>query len=126
MTDGFVHLLSELASLPAHRDFVRTQLPALAEVANARHFTHHVYLLESVLRCLPRIASGLGPRVFKTGLEAFLEPLAYGAESDNALTAAAAKEALRALARLLGPNILRGRIELSDPNLLHKLQPFIM
>ncbi|PAA50692.1 hypothetical protein BOX15_Mlig006541g1, partial [Macrostomum lignano] len=128
IADGCVHLLAELCDLPELRPRLADLLPLLAKATTYRQFAHHFALLESVLRRLPQVASGLGKPVFKRHLEAFLEPVAYALEhrQDSQLAAAAAEDCLAGLARLLGPGILRGRIEQTrDPRLLDALSPLL-
>ncbi|GAB6021645.1 hypothetical protein CHUAL_004229 [Chamberlinius hualienensis] len=120
ITDGFVFLMSELALLPKVVRRIEKLLPLLSEVAGKRHFTHHYILLETICKQLPVIAKGVGKREFKRYAELFFEPLFYSLSCENILTSAAANQSIVQLSQLLGPGIMRGRIELFNSSYLQK------
>lgn len=74
---------------------------------------------------LPVIAKAVGKPAFKPHLDALLPQLAYSLSGDHQLSRSAAQECVAALAKLIGPNILRGRIELLDSHLVPVFAPYI-
>ncbi|GAB1608917.1 uncharacterized protein LOC115226077, partial [Argonauta hians] len=119
--DGCINLVAELATLPSMGGAVEELLPLVASAAGYRHYTQHLYLLETVCKRLPGVAQGLGKRAFKGHLEGFFDPIFYGLTCDSPLTASAASQCLNALSAFLGPSILRGRVELFNPKYLDML-----
>eukprot|EP00038_Savillea_parva_P001610 m.105787 g.105787 ORF g.105787 m.105787 type:complete len:351 (-) comp10561_c0_seq2:3350-4402(-) len=112
-SDGGVYLVRELAR--SHPGEMADLLPVLAEVARLRHFDHHFVLLETIWKQLPAVASAIGKKRFKPHLELFLEPLHYSLVCHNQLAQHAARQCVEAIAKLIGPGILRGRVEMADP-----------
>lgn len=119
--DGCVYLAGELAAVPEAAGEVTACLPLMAEAVQHRHYTSHVTLLETLCKTLPHLARGLSKRVFKTNLHLFLDSIFYALECENALTSSAASQCLSQLSQLLGPNILRGRVEEHNPSYLRAL-----
>uniref|UniRef100_T1JGS2 TOG domain-containing protein n=1 Tax=Strigamia maritima TaxID=126957 RepID=T1JGS2_STRMM len=116
LADGSIYLVSELAALPIVKAEMTSLLELMAKAAHIRHYTHHVNLLETLCHQLPTIAEGIGKREFKAHLDLFLEPIFYSLNLENALTSSAASQCLNQLSTLLGPNILRTRVELFQPS----------
>ena len=121
MTDGCICLVAELASNPSAMKMVVECLPALSKAVGFRHYAQYIQLLETFCSELPIIAKGIGKRSFKAYLEMFLDSLFEAHGSENNLTRTAATECFSQLSALLGPNILRGRIEQYSPVYLRKL-----
>lgn len=119
--DGCIYLAGELAGVPEAAAEVTACLPMMAEAVRHKHYTSHVTLLETLCKTLPHLARGLSKRVFKTHLHLFLDSIFYALECENALTSSAASQCLSQLAQLLGPNILRGRVEEHNPSYLRAL-----
>ncbi|XP_031559428.1 uncharacterized protein LOC116295668 [Actinia tenebrosa] len=118
ITDGCICLVVELADNAKNHKEVVEVLPLIAKAAGYRHYTQHPYLLETVCKQLPVLAKRLGKRMFKQYLELFFESIFYSVTSDNNLTSVAASECLSLLGQLLGPSILRGRVEIYNPRFL--------
>ncbi|XP_078673655.1 uncharacterized protein LOC144912352 [Branchiostoma floridae x Branchiostoma belcheri] len=121
LTEGCVHLLAELSQIPAAVKQVAELLPLVAQAAAKHHYPQHQVLLETVCKQLPVIGRGVSKQLFKRKLEDFLDPIFYSLSSDNQLTHSAAAECLQQLSHFLGPNILRGRVEMHNPNYLDQL-----
>ncbi|XP_023717328.1 uncharacterized protein LOC111869790 isoform X2 [Cryptotermes secundus] len=121
MADGCVYLLSELSQIPDLSHSVFTALPLVGEACQYRHYTHHVVFLETVCKQLPLLAKGVGKKVFKSIVEEFLDPVFYALECENALTSSAASQCLNQIGTLLGPSILRAKVERHNPKYLHHL-----
>lgn len=119
--DGYVYLASELAGVPDAAAEVTACLPVMAEAVRHKHYTAHITLLETLCKSLPHLAKGLGKRVFKNHLHLFLDAVFYALECENALTSSAASQCLTQISQLLGPNILRGRVEEHNPSYLKAL-----
>ncbi|CAH1263660.1 Hypp2742 [Branchiostoma lanceolatum] len=121
LTEGCVHLLAELSQIPAAVQQVAELLPQVAQAAAKHHYPQHLLLLETVCKQLPVIGRGVNKQLFKRKLEDFLDPIFYSLSSDNQLTCSAAAECLLQLSHFLGPNILRGRVEMYNPHYLDEL-----
>jgi len=115
-SDGAVYLLRALAK--DHPEEMAAMLPELADVARHRHFAHHFTLLETIWKQLPEVAATIGKKRFKAHLERFLEPLHYSLTSHNQLATHAARLCVASIAKLIGPGILRGRVEMADDRFL--------
>ena len=113
VADGAVLLFCELTNIQSCREkIIKSNL--VQKIANAsrhRHYVAHYFFLETVLKTLPLIAQNLGKRAFKLYLEEFMDHIFYAAECENALASAAAFNCLKKLSDLIGPNIMRGRVE---------------
>jgi len=120
--DGCLHLAAEIV-LASKKGSVEIPplFPHLLTALKHRDYPQHVVFHETFCRRLPDFARGLGKQLFKRHLESFFPALFYSLDSDTALTSAAANKAILDLAGFLGPGILKGRVEMFDPNLLPKL-----
>ncbi|EGD76480.1 hypothetical protein PTSG_07596 [Salpingoeca rosetta] len=122
LSDGAVYLLRELsAPYPAR---VTPLLPVLAELTTLRHFRHHRNLLENIWKQLPVIIKNVKKSAVKSMLETVIPSLAYSLADDHQLSRSAAQSCVRAFARLLGPSILLGRVEMYVPEKQALFQPF--
>eukprot|EP00116_Pleurobrachia_bachei_P012586 sb/3472848/ len=121
-TDGGVRLFAELANVTAAKPGLVPLLSALSSVTRRRHFEHHKHLLETIYKALPVIFRRLTKPKIKPHVNEFLDGLKYGLQSDNNLLKAASVECLQSMSLMLGPNILRGRIEMTDPDMLLYVQ----
>ncbi|XP_013398368.1 uncharacterized protein LOC106164872 [Lingula anatina] len=124
--EGCVHLMAEMSHITQYQKDVCNLLPVLAKAMSHQHYTQHVVFTETVCKQLPRIATGVGKRPFKMYLEYFLDYIFYGLKCENALTSSAASQCLQDLAKLLGPNILRGRVEHLNPRYLEDFDANVM
>ncbi|XP_063218137.1 uncharacterized protein LOC134528448 isoform X1 [Bacillus rossius redtenbacheri] len=120
MADGCVHMLAELSQVAETSPAVFNTLPLVAEACHHRHYTHHLVFIETVCKQLPVIARGVGKRSFKAVVEEFFDPVFYGL-CENALTSSAASQCLNQLGALLGPTILRAKVQNHNPSYLHHL-----
>ena len=93
----------------------------MADACRHRHYVAHYFFLETVFKTLPAIGQNIGKRIIKMYLEEFLDHIFYAAECENALASAAALRCLNELKTLLGPNIMRGRVEQHNPRYLNIL-----
>ncbi|GBN88208.1 hypothetical protein AVEN_233420-1, partial [Araneus ventricosus] len=75
---------------------------------------------------LPNLCKGIGKRHFKQFLEMFLEDIFYSLTCENILTSSAASQCLTLLSNMLGPNILRARIENLNPGYLKLMETSMM
>ncbi|BFZ12449.1 hypothetical protein BsWGS_15488 [Bradybaena similaris] len=111
LADGCVNLLAELSHVPSVSVQVSKLIPVMAEACQTKTYTHYPNFVETVCKQLPNLAKGLGKRPFKMYLEMFLDVIFEALDSDVALTSAAANQCIVELSLLLGPGIVRGRIE---------------
>lgn len=125
LCDGCINLLAELSSIPRISQQVSALLPALAKAMEQRNYPQHLVLLETSCLQIPVIGGRIGKRYFKPHLEGFFESIFYSLSCDNALTRAAAEACLSKLATLLGPNILRGRVEMYNPHFVNQLNSIL-
>ncbi|GFU22070.1 uncharacterized protein NPIL_298861 [Nephila pilipes] len=116
--DGCVHLVVELSQINELTSHICEIIPLLHEAANYRHYTHHVCLLESLCKQLPNLCKGIGKQRFKQYLELFLDDIFYSLTCENILASSAGSQCLTLLSNMLGPNILRARIENFNPRYL--------
>ncbi|XP_067011656.1 uncharacterized protein [Anabrus simplex] len=121
MADGCVYLLSEISQIPEATRSVMSALPLVAEACLHRHYAHHVTFLETVCKQLPVLAKGVGKKMFKSVVEEFFDSIFYALECENSLTSSAASQCLNQLGTLLGPSILRAKVENHNPSYLHHL-----
>ncbi|XP_059472766.1 uncharacterized protein LOC132195063 [Neocloeon triangulifer] len=119
--DGCVMLFAELSMVPSATNTVAAALPKLAEACRLRHYSSHLTFLETVCKNLPTIAKGVGRKNFKQHLDEFFDPIFYALESENALTSSAASQCLNQLSSLIGPGVLRARVEANCPHHLKHL-----
>ena len=77
------------------------------------------------MKTLPIIGGNLGKRTLKMYLEEFMDHIFYTAECENALASSAAYNCLKNLSDILGPNIMRGRVEQFHPRYLTVLDAAI-
>ncbi|XP_048580229.1 uncharacterized protein LOC116601563 isoform X2 [Nematostella vectensis] len=92
-TDGCINLVAELSRQPPYQRAVMEVLPLVAKAGEYHHYAQHPYLLETICK----------------------------QKSENKLTSGEARECFMALGQLLGPSILRGRVEIYDHRLLDQL-----
>nr|CAB3256599.1 importin-4-like [Phallusia mammillata] len=112
-SDGCIYLITELSA-----DFpekASSLLPSVIACLSHKHYAQHLVLLETFCKQLPVMAPRLGKRGFKSHIESFIDPIFYALSCDVALTVAAAEDCLQKLAKFLGVNILKGRIENYNP-----------
>ena len=73
---------------------------------------------------LPVIIKNVKKASVKKMLETIIPSLAYSLGGDHQLSRSAAEGSVHALAKLLGPSILLGRVEMYVPESIHLFQPF--
>ncbi|XP_054710418.1 uncharacterized protein LOC129220102 [Uloborus diversus] len=122
LADGCIHLIGELSQIDELATHVCEMLPLLHEAVSHRHYTHHVCLLESLCKQLPRICKGIGKKIFKQYLEIFLDDIFYSLTCENILTSTAGSQCLSELSVLLGASILKARIESFNPRFLELME----
>ena len=111
LADGCIYVISEMAHYEKAHTHVQSSMSLITDASHLKHYTHHLHLFETINKVLPVIAKGLGKRIFKQYLEGFFDMIFYSLMSENALTKLSATECLQSLSHLLGPNILKGRVE---------------
>lgn len=117
-TDGAVRLFMELSNLELACSDLLTLLPKISAATRKKDYRHHKNLHETIYKCLPIIFRRLSKIKVKQYINDFLDGLYHGLQSDMNLLRAASVECLQSLSLLLGPNILRGRIEMTNYDML--------
>jgi len=115
-SDGAICLMRELAALDPQA--ICDLLPIVAALAAKADFTHCERLHERIWRELPLIgagvvqgtARGVGKRLFKRSLDAFLEPLFRSLGAGTPLAQSAAGSCAVGLSQLVGGAIFVGRL----------------
>ncbi|XP_048516398.1 uncharacterized protein LOC105690948 isoform X2 [Athalia rosae] len=116
LADGCIYLLGELAMIGGPALYVVTEvLPLLAEVSKLHHYRSHLQLLENLCKTLPIIGTNAGKKYTKSFVQEFFDPIFYALESENALTSSAASQCLNTLSSLIGPSILRAKVQSHNP-----------
>ncbi|EEB20167.1 hypothetical protein Phum_PHUM604480 [Pediculus humanus corporis] len=123
--DGCVYLIGELTHIKEIQNDVITVMALLKEAGRYRHYTHHVVFLETICKQIPIFAKNLGKKIFKNIAEDFFDIIFYSLGCENALTSSAASQCLSYMATFLGPNILRGKVQNFNPNLIKYLESVI-
>ena len=122
ITDGFVLLLGEISSVNDLKAKIDNSVTILfAKVFNYKHFTHHPKLFTTCYKVLAALFTNMGKMYTKRTLEMFLDGLFYGLSIDNKLAQCAAEDCFTTIAKIIGPNILKGRVENYDSKMLNKL-----
>ena len=122
ITDGFVLLLGELSSVEKLRPKIDQSITILfSKVLQHKYFTHHPKLFTTCYKVLATLFSNMGKMYTKRCLEIFLDGLFYGLTIDNKLAQVAAEDCFLTVAKVIGPNILKGRVENYDSKMLSKL-----
>lgn len=121
-TDGGVKLLMEMCDVVPAKPHLLKLIPKVSSATRHRNYEHHKNLLETIFKCLPVICRRLTKNKMKPFISDFLDGLYYSLRSDNNLLKSAAVECLQSLSLLLGPNILRGRIEMSSMDMLQYVE----
>ena len=121
-TDGAVRLFMELSDVNDTKSDLLPMVRKISSATRKRNFEHHKHLLETIYKCIPMIFRRLTKIKIKPFINDFFDGLFYGLKSDNNLLKAASVECLQSLSLLLGPNILKGRIEMTDYNMMLHVQ----
>ena len=114
--EGCVHAVAELSKIKDQQGAVSSLLAEIFQSCQYRHFSSHLQYCTTVCTKLNQIATNIDKRPLKPHLE--LEVIFLCLESDSPSARAAATDCLKTLSRILGPNILRGRVENLNPGLL--------
>jgi len=114
--EGCVHTVAELSKMREHQEVVSSLLADIFQSCEYRHYPSHLQYCATVCRTLAQVATNLDKRHFKRHLQ--LDVIFLCLEGDSPAVRAAATDCLSTLSRVLGPNILRGRVENLNPNLL--------
>lgn len=114
-TDGCIFLMRELIGTMEPSDEVLLPLmQEMADVCRVKHFPHSDDMRTTLFRQLPAMARSLGKNRFKTlYLHMFMDVLINTLESksESALSQHAAGQCAEELGELVGPMILRGRLD---------------
>ena len=115
LADGCVHAIAELARVKEFQGEVAKLLPLVSDACHHRHYVMHLNFFSTVCGRLAEIGANVDKKNFKPYLEDFFDMIFYSLESENGLAVSAAEECICSLSKLLGPNILRGRVENYNP-----------
>jgi len=118
LADGCVHTVAELAKLKEYQADVSKMLPLVSDACHHKHYVMHLNFFSTVCGRLAEIGANIEKKYFKPVLEDFFDMIFYSLESESGLAVSAAEECLHSLSRLLGPNILRGRVENYNPGFI--------
>ena len=116
VAEGSVHTVAELSKIKEHQQVVSSLLPDIFQSCQYKHYPCYLQYCSTVCRRLAEIATNIDKRYFKPHLE--LSVIFVCLEGDSPPATAAAGDCLKTLGRILGPNILRGRVENFNPNWL--------
>ena len=108
-----------VAELSKHKDLqiqVSQLLPDMFDSCHYKHYPAHLSYCTTCVNKFSQIISNMDKKYFKPFLE--FDVIFYCIESDNNNARIAGEDCLRVLSKILGPNILRGRVENSNPNML--------
>jgi len=111
LADGCVHAIAELARVKEYQGEVSKMLPLVSDACHHKHYVMHLNFFSTVCGRLAEIGANVEKKNFKPYLEDFFDMIFYSLESENGLAVSAAEECINSLSKLLGPNILRGRVE---------------
>ena len=114
--EGCVHTVAELSKIKQQQAAVSSLLADIFQSCQYRHYPAHLQYCTTVCRKLDQIATNIEKRHLKPHLE--LEVIFLCLEGSSPAARAAATDCLATLGRILGPNILRGRVENLNPGLL--------
>ena len=114
--EGCVHSLAELSKIKDQQGAVSSLLAEMFQSCQYRDYPAHLQYCTTVCTRLDQVATNMDKRHLKPHLE--LEVVFLCLEGDSPAARAAATDCLRTLSRILGPNILRGRVENLNPGLL--------
>lgn len=125
LADGCVHAVAELAKVKEYHVDVSNMLPLVSDACHHKHYVMHLNFFSTVCGRLAEIGASIEKKYFKPHLEDFFDVIFYSLESESGLTASAAEECLISLSKLLGPNILRGRVENYNPGFVSLLDRMV-
>ncbi|VDL60833.1 unnamed protein product [Hymenolepis diminuta] len=108
--DGAIRLIGEMG-IYAPQKVTDKLLEKMVTAASLTHYPHHPYLLETACYTIKALCEGQQKSDFKRNLDFLLPVLAWSVSTDQPLAIAAAEECLSTLAQVLGPTVLRSRIE---------------
>ena len=110
MAEASVIALAELCKVKQCQESVSKLIPEMFQACHTRRSdTQMISFCATVVRKLAEIVTILDKRYWKPHLE--LEVVFTCLESDHPGARSAGEQCLRVLARVLGPSILRGRVE---------------
>jgi len=118
LADGCVHAIAELSKIKDYQVQVSNLLPLVSDACHHKHYVMHLNFFSTVCGRLAEIGENVDKKNFKPYLENFFDMIFYSLECENGLAVSAAEECLKSLSKLLGPNILRGRVENYNPGFI--------
>ena len=116
VAEGCVLALAELSKQKDLQIQVCQLLPDMFDSCHYKHYPAHLSYCTTCVNKFSQIISNMDKKYFKPFLE--FDVIFYCIESDNNNARIAGEDCLRVLSKILGPNILRGRVENSNPNML--------
>jgi len=119
ISQGCVWTLAEISKIKSCQAHVSQLLPVLFSSCHHKHYSNHLSYFISVVSSLTTIVSSMEKKYFKSLLE--LDVIFMCLNSDNNNAKSAAEECLLVLSKVLGPNILRGRVENFNPQYVSSL-----
>nr|CUU98152.1 hypothetical transcript [Hymenolepis microstoma] len=108
--DGAIRLIGEMG-IYAPQKVTDKLLEKMVTAASLTHYPHYPYLLETACYTIKALCEGQQKSDFKRNLDFLLPVLAWAVSTDQPLPIAAAEECLATLSQVLGPTVLRSRIE---------------
>ncbi|KAM7535399.1 hypothetical protein Aperf_G00000091356 [Anoplocephala perfoliata] len=108
--DGAIRLIGEMG-IYAPQKVTDKLLEKMVTAASFTHYPHHPYLLQTACYTIMLLCEGMRKSDFKRNLDILLPVLAFAVSADQPLAVAAAEESLVTLSHVLGPTVLRSRIE---------------
>lgn len=80
--DGCLYLIGDISSIPECQTHLTPLIPHIIKASQARSYSQHVVLLETVCKIVPPLAKGIGKKPFKEFLAAFFESIFYSIVSE--------------------------------------------
>jgi len=117
-TDGAIHLLNEISMI--YPEEIIKYLPLLGEISQLKHFHHAICLRESIHSYLVEIFKRIGKPKFKANVEYFYDGIFDSLKSEKKAAVDIATDCLIGIEKLLGPSILKGRLEAYKPEYAEK------
>ncbi|KAL5971124.1 hypothetical protein TSMEX_001130 [Taenia solium] len=108
--DGAIRLIGEMG-IYAPQKVTDRLLEKMVSAASLTHYPHHPYLLETACYTIKALCEGQQKSDFKRNLDFLLPVVAWAVSTNQPLAVAAAEECLATLSQVLGPSVLRSRIE---------------
>lgn len=107
-SDGAVYLLREMAQRDG--DKVLACFDMVSSISSLSHFSHHVYLKETIWKQMPLIFEGIGRERSMTALDSIIDPLFKCLSCGHRLAENAADSCIRFMEQFLGRSEMEARM----------------